>query len=39
LTETAMIDLTHYRNFLSEKAFHVINTALEESKKEIIIWG
>jgi len=28
-----MIDLTHYRNFLSEKAFHVINTALEESKK------
>ena len=28
-----MIDLTHYRNFLSEKAFQVITTGLEESKK------
>jgi len=28
-----MIDLTNYRNYLSEKAFRVINIAIEESKK------
>ncbi len=28
-----MIDLTHYRNYFSEKAFQVITTGLEESKK------
>ena len=28
-----MIDLTNYRNYLSEKAYRVITVAIEESKK------